>query len=135
MAKLCAQADIVITTAKVFGRKAPILLTADMVAGMKSGSVIVDMALETGGNVEGAVAGEDVVMPNGVTILGDASLENSVATHSTQVLAANFAAWITHFWDGEAKTLKLDLEDEILQGCLITHDGAVVHPRFQPEAK
>ena len=133
MAKLCAQADIVITTAKVFGRKAPILLTADMVAGMKAGSVIVDMALETGGNVEGAVAGEDVVMPNGVTILGDTSLENSVATHSTQVLAANFAAWITHFWDQEAKTLKLDREDEILQGCLITHDGAIVHERFAPK--
>lgn len=133
MAKICAQADIVITTAKVFGRKAPILLTADMVAGMKAGSVIVDMALETGGNVEGAVPGEDVVTANGATILGDTSLENSVATHASQVLAANFAAWITHFWDEEAKALKLDREDEILQGCLITHDGAIVHERFAPK--
>ncbi len=130
MAKVCASADIVITTAKVFGRKAPILLTADMVAGMKPGSIVVDMALEAGGNVEGAKAGEDVATPNGVTILGHPSLENTVATHATQVLAANFAAWITHFWDTEAKTLKLNREDEILQGCLITHDGAVVHPRF-----
>ncbi len=132
MAKVCAQADIVITTAKVFGRKAPILLTADMVAGMKAGSVVVDMALETGGNVEGAVPGEDTVTANGVTILGDTSLENSVATHASQMLAANFAAWITHFWDEEAKTLKLDREDEILKGCLITYDGTIVHERFQP---
>jgi NAD(P) transhydrogenase subunit alpha len=135
MAKICAQADIVITTAKVFGRKAPILLTADMVAGMKAGSVIVDMALETGGNVEGAVPGEDVVTVNGATILGDTSLENSVATHASQVLAANFAAWITHFWDEEAKTLKMDREDEILQGCLITHDGSIVHERFGTKAE
>jgi H+-translocating NAD(P) transhydrogenase subunit alpha len=134
MAKVCSQADIVITTAKVFGRKAPILVTADMVAGMKAGSVIVDMALGTGGNVEGAVAGEDITTPNGVTILGDTALENTVATHATQVLAANFAAWITHFWDTEAKTLTLNREDEIMQGSLITHDGAIVHERFAPSA-
>ena len=133
MAKICSQADIVITTAKVFGRKAPTLVTTDMVAGMKAGSVIVDMALETGGNVEGAVAGEDITTPNGVTILGDTSLENTVATHATQVLAANFAAWITHFWDEESKTLKIDREDEIMQGSLITHEGAIVHERFAPK--
>ncbi len=132
MAKVCGQADIVITTAKVFGRKAPILVTKEMVAGMKQGSVIVDMALETGGNVEGAVAGEDIVTDNGVTILGHTSLECTVATHATQVLAANFAAWITHFWDDESKTLKIDRDDEIMQGSLITHDGAVVHERFAP---
>jgi len=135
MAKVCSQADIVITTAKVFGRKAPTLVTQEMVAGMKAGSVIVDMALETGGNVEGAVAGEDVVTANGVTILGHTSLECTVATHATQVLAANFAAWITHFWDEENKTIKIDREDEIMQGSLITHDGAIVHERFGPNAE
>lgn len=134
MAKVCSQSDIVITTAKVFGRKAPTLVTKDMVDGMKEGSVIVDMALETGGNVEGAVAGEDVVTENGVTILGHTSLECTVSTHATQVLAANFAAWITHFWDEENKTLKVDREDEIMQGSLITHDGAIVHERFAPAA-
>ncbi len=134
MAKVCAQSDIVITTAKVFGRKAPTLVTKDMVAGMKAGSVIVDMALETGGNVEGAVAGEDIVTANGVTILGHTSLECTVATHATQVLAANFAAWITHFWDEEGKTLKLDRDDEIMQGSLITHNGAIVHERFAADA-
>jgi H+-translocating NAD(P) transhydrogenase subunit alpha len=134
MAKICAQSDIVITTAKVFGRKAPRLLTAAMVAGMKSGSIIVDMAVESGGNVEGAIAGEDVVTPNGVTILGHPSLECTTATHATQVLAANFAAWITHFWDHESKSLRLNHEDEILKGCLITHGGAIVHPTFAPKS-
>jgi NAD(P) transhydrogenase subunit alpha len=131
MAKICAQSDIVITTAKVFGRKAPRIVSAAMLEGMKNGSIVVDMAVESGGNVEGAVAGEDVVTANGVTILGHPSLECTVATHATQVLAANFTAWITHFWDTEAKTLKLDRDDEILKGCLITHDGAIVHERFQ----
>src|SRR5690606_31653779 len=97
--------------------------------------VIVDMALETGGNVEGAVAGEDIVTAHGVTILGHPSLECTVATHATQVLAANFAAWLTHFWDTEAKTLKIDRGDEIMQGCLITHGGEIVHPLFKPKAE
>ena len=135
MAKICAQSDIVITTAKVFGRKAPRLVTTAMLQGMKAGSVVVDMALESGGNVEGAVAGEDVVTPNGVTLLGHTSLECTVATHATQVLAANFAAWITHFWNAETKTLQLNRDDEILKGCLITHDGTIVHPQFGSKAE
>jgi H+-translocating NAD(P) transhydrogenase subunit alpha len=134
MAKICAQSDIVITTAKVFGRKAPLLVTEQMVAGMKAGSVIVDLAVETGGNVAGSRPGEDVVTANGVTILGHPCLECTVATHATQVLAANFAAWITHFWKNDSKSLHLDREDEILKGSLITHDGAVVHPQFAPKA-
>lgn len=133
MAKVIAQSDIVITTAKVFGRKAPRLVTQAMLDGMKPGSVVVDLAIESGGNVEGSRPGEDVVTPNGVTILGHANLEATVAHHATQVLAANFAAWLTHFWDGQAKTLKLDLQEEILKGCLLTHGGAVVHPQFAPK--
>lgn len=134
MAKVIAQSDIVITTAKVFGRKAPRLVTQAMLDGMKPGSVVVDLAIESGGNVEGSRPGEDVVTPNGVTILGHANLEATVAHHATQVLAANFAAWLTHFWDGQAKTLKLDLQEEILKGCLLTHGGAVVHPQFAPKS-
>lgn len=130
MARVCAQSDIVITTAKVFGRRAPLLVTEPMIAGMKPGSVIVDLAVETGGNVAGSRPGEDVVTANGVTILGHPCLECTVATHATQVLAANFAAWVTHFWNAEARALRLDRADEILQGCLITHDGGVVHPQF-----
>lgn len=133
MTKLCAQADIVITTAKVFGRKAPRLVTVDMLAAMQPGSVVVDLALETGGNVEGAVAGREVVTDRGVLLLGDPCLEGTVAYHATQVLAANFAAWITHFWHAEGKTLRLDPDDEILRGCLLTRDGAIVHPQFAPK--
>lgn len=130
MARLCAQADIVITTAKVFGRRAPLLVTEAMLAGMQPGSVVVDLAIESGGNVAGSVAGRDVVTPNGVTILGASCLEGTVAYHATQVLAANFAAWVTHFWDAKAGAQNLDPTDEILKGCLLTRDGAVVHPQF-----
>ena len=130
MAKLCAQSDIVITTAKVFGRKAPRLITQAMLDGMASGSVVVDLAVESGGNVEGSRPGEDVVTPNGVLIVGHGNLESTVSYHASQVLAANYAAWITHFWDAADQTLRLDLTDEILKGCLITHDGRIVHPQF-----
>ena len=130
MAKIIAQSDIVITTAKLFGRPAPKLVTEAMLAGMKSGSVVVDLAVEGGGNVVGSKSGEDVMTDNGVTIIGHPCLEGTVATHSTQVLAANYAAWITHFWDDEKKEFNADLTDEIMSGCLITHDGAIVHPQF-----
>jgi len=133
MAKIIAQSDIVITTAKVFGRKAPRLVTKEMLAGMKPGSVVVDLAVESGGNVDGSKAGENVVTDNGVTIMGHPCLEATVAHHATQVLAANYAAWITHFWDEKAKAFRPDLGDEIMKGCLITHDGLVVHPQFAPK--
>ena len=133
MAKVCAQSDIVITTARVFGRRAPRLITAAMLAGMKPGSVVVDLAIDSGGNVEGSRAGEDVVTANGVVLLGHACFEATVAHHATQVLAANFAAWLTHFWDEKARALRLDPADEILRGCLLTHGCAIVHPQFVPK--
>lgn len=133
MAKICAQSDIVITTARVFGRPAPRLITGAMLAGMKSGSVIADLAIDSGGNVEGSHAGENVVTPKGVMLLGHPCFEATVGHHATQVLAANFAAWLTHFWDEKARKLRLDLGDEILRGCLITHGGAIVHPQFAPK--
>jgi len=134
MAKICAQADIVITTARVFGRRAPVLVTHAMIAGMKPGSVVVDLAVEFGGNVAGVVPDQDFVTPGGVTIIGHTCLEGTVAHHATQVLAANFAAFVTHFWDGKAKAFRLDRTGEILKGCLITHGGAIVHPQFAPKA-
>jgi len=130
MAKVIAQSDIVITTAKLFGRPAPRVITAAMVAGMKPGSVVVDLAVEGGGNVEGSRSGEDVVTANGVTIIGHPCLEGTVAHHATQVLAANYAAWVTHFWDEKEKVFRANLDDEILKGCLITHGGAIIHPQF-----
>ncbi len=132
-AKICAQSDVVITTAKVFGRKPPILIKKDVVDSMKNGSVIVDLAAETGGNVEGVVPGEEIVTENGVRLIGLANFEGRVAKHASQVLSANFANMLEHFWDKEEKTLKIDLEDEIQSGCIITHGGKVVHERFKDQ--
>lgn len=131
MAKVCAQSDIVITTAKLFGRPAPTLVTKAMVDGMKRGSVIVDLAAETGGNVEGTVKDEEVVTVNGVRIVGTARLEACLPCHATQMYAANLANFVEHFWNREGKTFDWRLEDEILKGCLMTHAGAVRDERFK----
>jgi len=129
-AKVCANSDVVITTAKVFGGKAPIILTRDMVAGMRPGSVIVDMAVETGGNVEGSKLNEEVNF-NGVRIVGLGNLPARVAYHASQMYSGNLYAMIDEFWDEEAKTFNLDFEDEIIQGCLITNAGQVVNERVK----
>jgi NAD(P) transhydrogenase subunit alpha len=131
MAKVCASCDIVITTAKVFGRKAPILLTREMLSGMRPGSIIVDLAAEGGGNVEGTVADQEIVTDNGVRIIGWSALERRVPRHASQMFAANMVNLIEHFWDAEAKTFPLKLSDEIIKGCMLTHDGKIVHERFQ----
>lgn len=130
-AKVCAQSDVVITTAKVFGRKPPLLIQKDVVAGMQPGSVIVDLAAETGGNVEGITPGEETVSENGVKLVGLANFEGQVSKHASQVLAANFANMIEHFWDAESHSLPINLKDEIQRGCVITHGGEIVHERFQ----
>ena len=131
MAKVCADSDIVITTAKLFGRKAPTIVTGDMVEAMAPGSVIIDLAAETGGNVEGTELDKEVVTPNGVKIIGIGKLENEIPTHASQMYAANLANFTEHFWDGEADALNLDLEDEIIAGSLITNEGAVIHEAFK----
>jgi len=130
MARVCAQSDIVITTAKLFGRRSPTLVTQTMLNGMQPGSIVVDLAVESGGNVEGIVPGEERVTAGGVTLIGHPCLEGTISYHATQVLAANFAAWIAHFWDPGTRALRLDTSDEILRGCLVTHGGAIVHPLF-----
>ena len=121
-----ADSDVVITTAQVFGRKPPVLVTADMVEGMSPGSVIVDMAAETGGNVEGSVP-DEVVNVNGVTIVGTANLANLAPRDATQMYASNMFNLVEDTWDEEAKQFVLDLENDILPGCVITHGGAIVH--------
>ena len=130
----CAASDIVITTAQVFGRKAPVLVTADTIARMKRGSIVVDMAVETGGNVEGSVADREVDS-NGVTILAPTNLAGRVADHASQMYANNLANLVEHFWDKETKSLKLNLEDVILKGCLLTHGGAIVNERLRQAVK
>ena len=121
-----AESDIVITTAQVFGRKAPVLVTRDMVAAMQPGSVIVDMAAETGGNVEGSVAGEEVVV-NGVTIIGQGNWPNFVSRDASQMYSSNLFNMVNEYWNKENKSFVLDRENEIIRGCLITHGGAIVN--------
>jgi NAD(P) transhydrogenase subunit alpha len=126
MAKHCAQADIVITTAQVFGRKAPVIVTRDMVEQMKPGSIIVDMAVESGGNVEGSIKGEEVNL-NGVNIIGLENLPGRIATNASQMYSSNLYNFLAEFWDKENKKFDLKLDHEIIQGCLITHNGEIVN--------
>lgn len=121
-----AESDVVITTAQVFGRKAPVLVTRDMVAAMQPGSVIVDMAAETGGNVEGSEAGQETVV-NGVTIIGQGNWPNYVCRDASQMYSSNLCNMISQYWDKDRNALALDREDDIIRGCLITHGGAVVN--------
>lgn len=121
-----ASSDIVITTAQVFGRKPPVLVTRDMVEGMQPGSVIVDMAAETGGNVEGSVPNETVEV-NGVTIIGQGNLPNQVCRDASQMYASNVFNLVDDVWDKEANSFKIDFDHDILPGCVITHDGEVTN--------
>ena len=131
MGKVCGRSDIVITTAKLFGRKAPVIITKAMVGAMARGSVIVDLAAEGGGNVEGTVADEEIVTDNGVCIIGHSNLEGRAPLHASLMISSNLTHFVEHFWNAEAKNFGMDLEDEILQGCVITHGGAIVHERFK----
>ena len=124
MAKVCAQADVVITTAQVFGRTAPLIVTKEMIAGMKAGSLVIDMAVESGGNVEGSVRGQEV-MVNGVNIIGLENLPARVALHANQMYSANLTSLVEHFWSKETNRFELNLNDEILKGCLITHNNEI----------
>jgi NAD(P) transhydrogenase subunit alpha len=125
-AKIISQSDVVITTAQLFGRPAPRIITADVVAGMRPGSVVVDMAVESGGNVEGSVEGE-VVDVNGVSIIGLGNLPSQVARNASDMFGANLVNMLDEFWDPETKVLNLDPEDEIVAGCVITRDGQIVN--------
>jgi len=121
-----AESDIVITTAQVFGRKPPVLVTQDMLDGMAPGSVVVDMAADTGGNVEGSVPNE-VITLNGVTIVGLGNLPNYVAKDASQMYASNLYNLVEDAWDKEANRFAIDFEHDILPGCIITHGGEVTN--------
>jgi len=126
MAKICASADIVITTAQLFGRPAPLIVTADMVSGMQPGSVIVDLAVESGGNVAGSQVGREVDV-NGVRIIGLANLPGTVAINASQMFSSNLYSLVEDSWNTEAKRFELNFEDEIIKGCVITHGGEIVN--------
>lgn len=126
MKKVCASSDIVITTAQVFGRPAPTLVTSEMVSAMSQGSVIVDMAVGTGGNVEGSVPNETIDL-NGVKIVGNTNLPGELPYHSSQVYSSNIFNLIDEFWNEEEKQLNLDITDEILSICLVSHEKEYIN--------
>ena len=121
-----AESDVLITTAQVFGRKPPVIVTRDMVEGMKTGSVVVDMAAETGGNVEGSVPNETVLI-NGVTVVGKGNLPNEVSRDASQMYSSNLFNLIEDNWDKTSSTFNINFEHDILPGCIITHGGEVTN--------
>ncbi len=134
MATTIAKNDIVITTALVMGRRAPIIVTADMANAMKPGSVIIDLASDAGGNCELTVPGEAITTPGGVRVLGWRNWPGRIAVASSALYARNLLTFLTTFWDKEAQAPKLPETDDIIKGTLLTRGGAVVHPQFQPAA-
>jgi NAD(P) transhydrogenase subunit alpha len=128
-----AKQDIVIATALIPGRPAPRLVSADMVKSMRAGSVIVDLAVERGGNCELARAGEVVVTDNGVRVVGDSSVTRLAATASA-LYARNLYAFVETLIDKSAKTIAVNWDDELVKATCLTRDGAIVHPNFQPKS-
>jgi NAD(P) transhydrogenase subunit alpha len=125
--------DVVITTALIPGRPAPRLISADMVKSMKPGSVIVDLAVERGGNVEGVKA-DEVVEANGVKIVGYLNVAGRLAASASSLYAKNLYAFLEILVDKKTKTLAVNWDDEIVKATALTRDGAVVHPSFQPKS-
>ena len=121
-----AESDVLITTAQVFGRKPPVIVTRDMVEGMQIGSVVVDMAAETGGNVEGSVPNETVLI-NGVTVIGKGNLSNEVSRDASQMYSTNLFNLIEDNWDKTSATFNINFEHDILPGCIITHGGEITN--------
>ena len=128
MTRVVAESDVVITTAAVPGKKSPVLVTAEMVAGMAPGSVIVDLAAERGGNCELTHAGQTVVV-NGVTILGPTDLPAEVPQHASQLYAKNITTFLLYLV--KEGRLTLDAEDEIVRETLVARGGEVIHPRIK----
>jgi H+-translocating NAD(P) transhydrogenase subunit alpha len=125
--------DVVICTALIPGRKAPILLTAPMVAELAPGSVVVDLAVESGGNVEGSQLGEIVTTANGVKIIGHANMASRIPVDASLLYARNLLNFLVLLVDKEG-TLKIDRTDEIIKATLLTADGAVVNPALATAA-
>ena len=131
MAATVAKNDIIICTALVMGRRAPVIVTQAMVESMRPGSVIVDIAAEAGGNCEATVPGELNVTANGVKVLGYRNWPARIPVSSSNLYARNLLTFLNTFWDKDTKAPKLPETDEIVRGVLLTRGGAVVHPQFQ----
>ncbi len=130
IAETLAKQDIAITTALIPGRPAPLLITKEMVQSMKPGSVIIDLAVESGGNCELSQAGK-VVLESGVKIVGHYNVPSRTATDASALYSKNLLNFITPLVDEESKSLNIDWEDEIITGTLLTKDGAIVHERLK----
>jgi NAD(P) transhydrogenase subunit alpha len=131
MQRSVSAADVVITTALVPGRRAPVLLTEEMLRGMRPGSVVVDLAAEQGGNCALTVPGEDVVR-HGVTIVGRTNLPATMPFHASQMYARTVTSFLLHLLK-EGK-LHLDRADELTRDPLVTHEGEIVNERLRPAA-
>ena len=131
LGRVVADSDIVVCTALIPGQKAPVLVTAEMVARMRPGSVIVDMAAERGGNCEGSVADQTVVV-GGVTILGPTNLPAEAAFHTSQLYSKNVVTFLTHLVKSGLPDVSLD--DEICRDTLVTKGGDIVHPKIRERA-
>ncbi|MDU6239934.1 MAG: Re/Si-specific NAD(P)(+) transhydrogenase subunit alpha [Bradyrhizobium sp.] len=125
--------DVIITTALIPGRPAPRLVTMEMVKSMRPGSVLVDLAVERGGNVEGVKLGETVEI-DGVKIIGFPNLAGRVAASASGLYARNLFAFIETMIDKKEKTLAVNWDDELVKATALTKDGAIIHPNFQPKA-
>ncbi|WP_159013635.1 Re/Si-specific NAD(P)(+) transhydrogenase subunit alpha [Acidisoma sp. S159] len=126
-----AKQDIVVTTALIPGRPAPRLVNAAMVASMRPGSVIVDLAVERGGNVEGSEAGREVVTTNGVRILGHANVAGRLPASASALYSRNLLAFVETMIDKTSQAVSPNWDDELIKATLLTHDGQVVHPNFK----
>lgn len=133
MAEAIARADVVITTAQLFGRPAPRIVSRDMITAMRPGSVIIDMATATGGNVEGSIHGETVDI-EGVHVVGPANLPADVVVDASEMFASNVTAFLDEFRDGETGAFTLDFDDDILARSAVTHDGEIIHPDLKERA-
>ncbi len=132
MATTVSKNDIVICTALVMGRKAPTIVTSAMVASMRPGSVIVDLASDAGGNCEATVPGTLTTTPNGVAILGYHNWPGRIPVASSSLYSRNLLTFLSTFWDKETSSPKLPADDDIVKGVMLTRSGAVVHSSFLP---
>jgi NAD(P) transhydrogenase subunit alpha len=132
MATTVAKNDLVICTALVQGRKAPVIVTQPMVDSMKAGSVVVDLAAEAGGNCAATVPGEAITTQNGVRVLGYRNWPGRIAVAASNLYARNLLTFLSTFWDKESQRPNLPDSDEIIKGVMLTRGGQVVHAQFQP---
>ena len=129
-AKVCEKSDIVITTAQLFGRPAPQLIDNKTIDKMNPGSVIFDMAVESGGNVEGSQV-DEIIERNGIKIIGISNLASKVSSHASLALSNNYNNWIVDFFDKDSLSINFDFEDEIIQSSVLVYDGKIMNERFK----